>query len=191
MSQSVQYMVRDAQGQEYGPADIATLRQWVRERRILAAMQIAVCGTQQWSVAGLHPQLADLFRAAAAATTGPPDQPQPPGTPGGYPATADQVPGAGGMPSGYPGQQTNPLAIASLVCSLVGVLGCCGVPSILGVIFGHIARGQIRRAPAQYSGDGLALAGLIIGYVATALFVVLLLVYVCIFAVAAAAPGHP
>jgi Domain of unknown function (DUF4190)/Protein of unknown function (DUF2510) len=58
---------------------------------------------------------------------------------------------------------TNGFAIASLVCSIVG-LAMCGVPGILGVIFGHVARGQIRSSNGRETGEGLALAGLIIGY---------------------------
>jgi VIT1/CCC1 family predicted Fe2+/Mn2+ transporter len=55
---------------------------------------------------------------------------------------------------------TNGKAIASLVLSLLGL-------SLLGVIFGHIARSEIRRSNGSQSGDGLALAGLIIGWVGT------------------------
>jgi hypothetical protein len=65
--------------------------------------------------------------------------------------------------------QTNGLAIASLVCSLVGFFAC-GVPAILGVVFGHVARGQIERSGGRQEGDGLALAGMIIGYVMIAGF---------------------
>lgn len=61
-------------------------------------------------------------------------------------------------------QPTNGLAIASLVVSLT----CCG--GVLGIIFGHIALGQIKRTGEE--GRGLALAGLIIGYVILALIVV-------------------
>jgi hypothetical protein len=50
--------------------------------------------------------------------------------------------------------------VASLVCSIV-MLG--GVGSLLGVVFGHVSRNQARRAGMVPS--GLALAGLIIGYI--------------------------
>ena len=52
--------------------------------------------------------------------------------------------------------KTNSLAIASLVVSLI----CCAP---LGVIFGHIAIGQIKKTGE--GGRGLAIAGLIIGYI--------------------------
>jgi hypothetical protein len=55
------------------------------------------------------------------------------------------------------------MAIASLVCSLSGLL--CGVGALLGIIFGHIALSQIKRNGQE--GRGLAIAGTIIGYVVT------------------------
>ena len=75
-----------------------------------------------------------------------------------------------------PAPPTNGLAIASLVCGVGGfVIGLSFIPAI---ICGHIARGQIRRTGEQ--GGGLALAGLILGYVGSALFVVLVAVLVVI-----------
>lgn len=73
--------------------------------------------------------------------------------------------GYGPPPGHYPGQRqpgTNGLAIASLVSSLIGVF-TFGLAAIAGIVMGHIARGQIRQS--GQGGDGLALAGLIIGYV--------------------------
>jgi hypothetical protein len=63
---------------------------------------------------------------------------------------------------------TEPLAIWSLVLSLVGLLGfCCGGPvlGIAGVICGHLGLSKINANP-QLQGRGLAMAGLIIGYLA-------------------------
>jgi uncharacterized RDD family membrane protein YckC len=66
-------------------------------------------------------------------------------------------------------RKTNGLAIASLACSIVG-LPFIGVPSILGVIFGFVSKSQIRRAGRYQSGDGLALAGIIVGFGVIALW---------------------
>jgi hypothetical protein len=54
---------------------------------------------------------------------------------------------------------TNGLAIASLV---LAILWLGGVGSVLGVIFGHVSRSQIKKRPQR--GGGIALAGLVIGY---------------------------
>ncbi len=81
-----------------------------------------------------------------------------------------------GTPPGYVVQQarpgTNGLAISSLVLSLVW---CYSVGSILAVIFGHIARKQIRERGE--SGDGMALAGLIIGWVGIGVTVIALIAF--------------
>jgi hypothetical protein len=65
-----------------------------------------------------------------------------------------------------PASPTEPLAIWSLVVSLVS-LCCCGclgwIPAIPGVICGHLALSKIGKMP-QLQGKGLAIAGVIIGY---------------------------
>ena len=66
--------------------------------------------------------------------------------------------------------KTNGLAIAALVCGCGGFL--LFVPGILGIIFGFIASGQIRRSNGQQKGDGMALAGIIVGFAWVALLVV-------------------
>jgi hypothetical protein len=68
------------------------------------------------------------------------------------------------------------MAIASLVCSLGGII--LGLPAIVGVILGFVARGQIRRSGGTRSGSGLALAGIIVGFVDIALAAVLIVAVV-------------
>ena len=63
--------------------------------------------------------------------------------------------------------KSNGLAIASMVLGIVGLIFgwfILAVPSILAVIFGHIARKRIKRSDGTMSGSGMALAGLITGY---------------------------
>jgi hypothetical protein len=104
-----------------------------------------------------------------------PQQPYPPYQ-GPYPPY--QAP----YPAYPPAVPTNGLAIASLVCGVgTFVIGLSFIPAI---ICGHIARGQIRRTGEQ--GGGLALAGLILGYVGSALFIAL----IGLFIVIAAKIGH-
>jgi len=56
-------------------------------------------------------------------------------------------------------RRTNPYAIASLVC---GLLWACWVGSLLAVLFGHLARRQIRATGER--GGLPALLGLVFGY---------------------------
>ena len=68
-----------------------------------------------------------------------------------------------------PSVKNNGLAVASLICSCVGLL--FALLGILGIVFGFIARSQIRRSQGAQKGDGLALAGIIIGFVSIALVI--------------------
>jgi Domain of unknown function (DUF4190) len=92
----------------------------------------------------------------------------------GYPPY--QGPVAYGPP---PARPTSGLAVAALVCGIVGVAGgfCLfGVPPIVAVVLGHLGVRETRRDGR--AGHGMALAGLILGYVAllpAALFVLYLL----------------
>lgn len=70
---------------------------------------------------------------------------------------------------------TNGMSIASLVLSIVGAFLLCaygigGVVGVVGAILGHVARGQIRERGE--AGDGMALAGIIVGWIAGALGIV-------------------
>lgn len=101
----------------------------------------------------------------------PPVAPYPPVAQG-YPS---MPPMPGMMPFGYAQPpKTNGLAIASLVCSLLG-LATCAATSILGVIFGHLAKSQIKQSGED--GDSMALAGLIIGYIGLAIFALIAIFY--------------
>jgi hypothetical protein len=79
---------------------------------------------------------------------------------------------------GYPPyplvRPTNGLAIAALVCGIAAFV--TGITCIPAIICGHTARGQIRRTGEQ--GDGMALAGLILGYVSLVLYIALVLAIV-------------
>jgi hypothetical protein len=41
----------------------------------------------------------------------------------------------------------------------------CGIGTILGIVLGFVARNQIKNSGGRESGDGLAKAGIIIGFV--------------------------
>jgi hypothetical protein len=78
-------------------------------------------------------------------------------------------------------RQTSTLAIVSLI---FGVLGWTLLPligSIVAIVTGHLARGEIRREPERLQGDGLAVGGLILGYVALALAILAGLIFVLFF----------
>lgn len=92
------------------------------------------------------------------------------------------------QPPGYPQQPlavappTNTLAIVSLVLGVASYFVLPVVGAIAAVITGHMARAQIRRTGE--GGGGLALAGLILGYVHLALAVIGIIVIVIIAVIA-------
>jgi len=68
-------------------------------------------------------------------------------------------------------RSTSSLAVTSLVS---GVLGWSLLPllgTLVAIITGHMARSEIRRSGGRLEGDGLAVAGLVLGWVAVALWV--------------------
>ena len=111
-------------------------------------------GMANWQPLSQFPELGAVAPAAppaqigAAATTGPPAS----------------------------GAKTEPLAIWSLVLSSLSLV-CCGfILGIPGVVCGHLALSKLQKDP-QLQGKGLATAGLVIGYVAIAFW----LIYVVFF----------
>jgi Domain of unknown function (DUF4190)/Domain of unknown function (DUF1707) len=87
-------------------------------------------------------------------------------------------PGGPNLPAPYPGpgyyspqlaQRTNGFAVGALVCGIVPFFG--GIPA---VILGHVARGQIKQSGER--GDGVAIAGLVLGYLWITLWVLVILV---------------
>jgi hypothetical protein len=112
---------------------------------------------------------------------GPSDATPPPPPPPPPPADGQQPYGQqpGYPPAGAPGgfgqpQQTSPLAIVSLVLGILSV-PCCTflVLGIAAVVTGVIARRQIDASQGRLKGNGMAMAGVVLG----ALAIVISLVY--------------
>jgi Domain of unknown function (DUF4190)/Domain of unknown function (DUF1707) len=91
---------------------------------------------------------------------------------------ADLPSGPGGMqvmpfhgyyPMVSPAAKTNGVAVASMVFGIIPFFG--GIPA---VILGHVARSQIKQTGER--GDGMAVAGLVLGYLWISFWVLLLIV---------------
>ncbi len=68
--------------------------------------------------------------------------------------------------------RTSVTAVVSLVSGLLCWVALPFVGAIVAVVCGHVARSEIRRAPpGNVDGEGMALAGLVLGYVQLALCV--------------------
>jgi len=73
--------------------------------------------------------------------------------------------------------RTSGMAVASLVFGVLSWIALPFIGALLAVVFGHSARSEIRRAPpGTIEGDGMALAGLVLGWVHLAVFIVLIMI---------------
>jgi hypothetical protein len=147
------YYVIAQDGNRYGPADIPTLQQWVREGRIApnTTLEDEVTGTQ--IRASLLPELSHLF----------PSQSVPPG---------DSYRQPPPMTRGGPSSR----ATTALVLGILGLL-CCGLLGIPAMIIGKQEMNNIDQGLAPVEGRGLAQAGFILGIVALVLFGVGIVVF--------------
>jgi Domain of unknown function (DUF4190)/GYF domain 2 len=70
-----------------------------------------------------------------------------------------------------PARKTEQLAVLSIIFSGLGLFGfCCGLflmAGVAGIVCGHIALSRVKANP-ELEGHGLAVAGLVIGYLAVA-----------------------
>ena len=110
----------------------------------------------------------------------PPTYGAPPPPPNPY---GPQFPQQGPYYPGYPPQpyvvrKTNGFAIASLI---LGVIWMYWVGSILALIFGYIGKNQIDNSNNTQDGRGLAIAGIVLGWIGVAALI--------IFIIAVAASG--
>ena len=94
---------------------------------------------------------------------------------GGLPPGAPVIPGTAAA-AAYPvgvAAPTSQLAIWALVCGCASIL-CSVFSAIPAIILGHMGLSEIKKNPAL-QGRGMALAGMILGYIITALFVLYLI----------------
>ena len=104
--------------------------------------------------------------------------------PGGWIAPDERPPMAPGVwqpppPPYRPRQQPSQgLALASMIIGIVGLVGgsCFGpIPGIVAVILGITALSQIKKSPEQVGGKPYATAGIIIGGINIAFFLLLII----------------
>lgn len=150
----VQYIIRDAAGNTYGPTDLVTLKQWIRDHRVTPHMQIAVRGSNAYRPATAVEELREAFATSpyahlyglaqpARPTVEPvgqqrPFEPQPlhnvatGAAPTQYQAPAAPVPGQWQQqpqdPIAYaaPSGTQSGMAVASMI------LGICSIAMLLG-----------------------------------------------------------
>jgi hypothetical protein len=140
---SMDYYYTDAQNQPRGPVSVEQLRELLNSGAVNASTQVAAVGSQQWV------PILTVVQASAA----------PGGTAG--PGPVMGAPGGAMVPAG----PTEPLAVWSLVLGIISMICCTFMIFGIGaVVTGHLALGSIKKSPNR-QGRGMALAGLIMGYI--------------------------
>ena len=146
------YKILGADQQEYGPASADQIRQWIAEGRVTGQTQVQAEGSSEWrSLSALNEFAAALAARAAAPGARPP---------AGLTSTPPVI-----LPNRPPAQG---LAISSLVLGVLSFVGCSFIAGIPAIVTGHIAHNRSRKAPQQFGGGGLAIAGFVMGYVSLA-----------------------
>ncbi|MEP7337374.1 MAG: DUF4190 domain-containing protein [Acidobacteriota bacterium] len=162
------------------------------------------CGTQNSDDAA-------FCRSCSSPLTKPVTQPRQPGTappsppyatPGssqsspGHPSSSHlPYPGYQGYPvyqSGYANQPANQQggasgrAIASLVLSIIGLLGCTFFTSIPGMILGKMEMNAIKEGKAPQAGEAIAKVGFYVGIAATVIYALAVLSFIMLFLIGVA-----
>ncbi len=155
--------------QQQGPVSREKLEELVRSGEVKPYDLVWNEGMKEWAPLGSLPEFTAAEPPAAPAFSPPPATP-----------TSAAPPVAGPMPpvsqgaftqSAPPPAGTNGLAITSLVLGIFSPI-CCGcITGVPAVICGHIALSQISQNQ-NLGGKGLAIAGLVLGYLSLALTVV-------------------
>lgn len=70
--------------------------------------------------------------------------------------------------------KTSPGSIWSLVLGILGITCCSVFTAIPAVICGHMALSKIKKSAGALAGEGLAIAGLILGYIGIVMAIVLI-----------------
>jgi len=131
------YKIIGADQRTYGPVSADTIREWIGSRRANASTQVQAEGSADWKPLSEFPEFKDALAGA-----GPP----PPAAPRMASPAAPAPP-----------PQTSGMAVASLVCA---VLGCFGITAIVGMILGIMSLIKINRSQGRLEGKGIAIAGM-------------------------------
>jgi len=81
-----------------------------------------------------------------------------------------------------PVRTTSTTAVISLVFGILCWMAIPFIGAVVAVVCGHLARGEIRRAPpGSIEGDGMAVAGLVLGYAHLVLFALAMFLFLTVF----------
>jgi hypothetical protein len=97
---------------------------------------------------------------------------------------APQAPSFPASPATMP---SSTLAIISLIAGIAAWVVFPFISAIVAIACGHMARREIRESGGQLTGDGMAIAGLVLGYIQIALTGLFFCAFIGLFVIGAAA----
>jgi len=151
------YKILGADQKEYGPVSADQVRQWIADGRVTGRTQVKSEDSTEWKSLSEFHEFDTALAAKGAAPT-------PPAVPGSTPPA---------VPSNRP--PSSGLAVASLVMGVLSFIACSIFTGIPAIIAGHIAHNRSRKSPQEFGGRGMAVAGLVLGYLSLALVPVIAL----------------
>jgi hypothetical protein len=149
---------------QLGPVSLDELRYKLASGEISGTDMVWKEGMQNWSPISSVGELA--VTPQGMPTSRPPGSVSPysaPGVPGGSYSYAPPTSG---------------LAITSMVCGILGLVTCLMLPGIPAVICGHMALNRMADPSVRLGGRGMAIAGLIMGYLSVVSMVGFVLVMI-------------
>lgn len=159
-------------GEQHGPVTEDALRAMLASGQVGPTDLVWKDGMEQWqearSVSGLVPAslpgVPDPLRGSAPPVMSVPAASVQPVAPG---------------PSAASGQPpTSGKAVGSLVCSILGFFVCAFFGHLIGIILGYSARKEIRNSGGALGGEGMAKAGIILGWIGVVFTLILMAVWI-------------
>jgi hypothetical protein len=144
-------------GQQLGTATEAQLRAGLSNGTYHATDLVWTEGMADWKTAS------DFFGLASPEPVAPAPAQAP------FPAVRRPGPVAYAPPPA--GSASSGLAVTSLVLGILSIIPCSVLTGLPAIITGHIARSKIKNSAGALGGGGMALAGLIMGYLSLAFVV--------------------
>ena len=76
-----------------------------------------------------------------------------------------------------------------MICGIISMVILQPITAILAIIFGYMALREVKRSGGQVDGHGMAIAGIVMGYIGIGLTVLLIALYILFFAISISALG--
>lgn len=176
-------------GEQHGPVEAEDIRSRQKSGDLSHATLVWREGMAQWSPLGEVLELREPVPSAAGVVGG------------SIGASSSATPSSAGQmtqpaPQLVAPVQQNSMALVSMILGIVSIVMCMGaLTGIPAIICGHMARKQFRDSPVPQTGEGMATAGLLMGYIVTILSILGAIAYgvfiFTAFGAAASASGGP